>query len=152
MDAKELEKLFKKISCFDKHMGMSFTVEGPGKVTYKMEITENHLSSPKTAHGGVIAGMMDNVLGVTALSYAVTQDKLCSTVEFKINYINPAHPGDLLIGTADIDFKGKSLVVTSATIRADKRLIAKGMGTFNLYPMEKHAFFGFESQENPSSD
>jgi len=57
--------------------------------------------------------MVDAVLGVPVLSHAVTEDKLCATVEFKINYIAPAKLGDKLVGTNTIDFKGKSLVVSS---------------------------------------
>ncbi len=148
MTAKQLEEAFKKSSKFDQLLGMSFEVVQPGEVIYKMKITDNHLSSPDTCHGGAIAAMMDAVLGLPVLSQAVTEDKLCATVEFKINYIKPARLGDELIGTNTIDFKGKSLVVSSGQIKNAKTgdLLAKGLGTFNLYPAEKVAnFLGTEN-------
>ncbi|MCO4792304.1 MAG: PaaI family thioesterase [Bacteriovoracaceae bacterium] len=146
MTPKELEKLYKSISKFDQHLGMTFDLLDPGEVVYKMTVKEEHLSSPDTCHGGAIAAMMDALLGVPVLSLAVTEDKLCATVEFKINYLGPAQIGDELVGTNTIDFKGKSLVVSSGQIKNSQTglLIAKGMGTFNLYPAKKKDFFNVD--------
>lgn len=149
MTAKQLEEAFRKSSKFDQLLGMSFEVIKPGEVVYKMKVTKNHLSSPDTCHGGAIAAMMDAVLGLPVLSQAVEEGKLCATVEFKINYIAPAKIGDELIGTNTIDFKGKSLVVSSGQIKNEKTgaLLAKGLGTFNLYPAEKvTSFLGTENE------
>lgn len=83
--------------------------------------------------------MMDAVLGVTSLSWAVSKGNLCSTVEFKTNYISPGKPGDFLVGTAEIDFAGSRIIVASGQIveRNSNRLIAKGIGTFSQYPAER---------------
>jgi uncharacterized protein (TIGR00369 family) len=137
MTPKDLEALFKRISRFDQTLGLELSITEAGDTVYKMKVDERHASSPISCHGGAIAGMMDAVLGVRALAYSVTQMKFCSTVEFKINFLNPAVPGDLLIGASSIDFVGKRLVVTSATISAGEKLVAKGIGTFNLYPISK---------------
>ncbi|OUR99932.1 hypothetical protein A9Q84_02560 [Halobacteriovorax marinus] len=139
MTPQELGILFKKISKYDQTMGLEFKMIGPGEIEYTLEITDKHLSSPETCHGAVLAGMMDCVLGLTVLSHSVTLDKLCSTVEFKTNFITPAKLGDVLIGTAQLDYVGKTLVVCNGTIlsKNDGRMVAKGMGTFNLYPLSK---------------
>lgn len=146
MTPKELIELYKKINQFDKHLDFSLSISDQGLVSYEVLIEDKHLSSPDTCHGGVLAGLMDNVLGVTALAYAVTEDKLCSTVEFKINYLNPALKGDRIFGEAVIDYKGQRLVVTSGTLRTKDKLIAKGLGTFNLYPASKKDFFSLETK------
>lgn len=139
MTPQELGNLFNRISEFDKHMNLDFSVNGPGEVEFDLIIREFHLSSPKTCHGGVLAAMMDTVLGLSTLSYSVTQDKLCSTVEFKINIFEEVKLGDHLRGSAELDFKGNKLVVTSGRIfkKDSGDIVAKGLGTFNLYPMEK---------------
>ncbi len=139
MDPKNLVHLFKKINQFDRHFGLSFTVDGPGLATYELIIADQHLSSPGVAHGAVVAAMMDAQLGITALSLAVIDHQLCSTVELKTNFLQPAKLGDHLIGIGEVDFKGKSLIVVSAKIqhKTSGELIARGMGTFNLYPMTK---------------
>ena len=83
----ELKDFYKRINHFDRTMDFDLDIQEDGKVTYSTVISEKHLSSPQTCHGGALAGLMDNVLGVTALAYAVQQDMLCATVEFKINYL-----------------------------------------------------------------
>lgn len=128
---------------FDQNNGLILTAKEPGDIQYEMKITEKHLSSPNTCHGGAISGMMDSVIGTTALSMAFTEGNLVSTVEFKINYFKPVFEGETLIGTGKIEFKGKSLMVTSGKIvkKDSQDLVAMAQGTFNIYPMEKRYFF-----------
>ena len=59
---------------FGKILGMDFKIIEPGTVHYFMTIKEEHLATPKAAHGGVIAALMDGVLGVAALSNVVEQN------------------------------------------------------------------------------
>ena len=134
-------------------MAMDFDIPTPGEVIYTLKLNQHHQSSPHTVHGGSLAAMMDATLGLSALSHAVTQGKLCATVEFKMNYLEPATPDEELEGKAHIDFTGKRLVVTSAEIKSKNngKLLAKGMGTFNLYPMDKHGWFSGQNADQESS-
>lgn len=141
----ELKELYKRINHLDRTLDFELDIQEDGTVTYETIIAEKHLSSPGTCHGGALAALMDNILGVTALAHAVGQDMLCATVEFKINYLNPAKLGDKIYGEAEIDYKGQRLVVTSGILRTEDKLIAKGLGTFNLYPAAKSSFLGLEN-------
>lgn len=131
--------VYNKINQFGKDHEMELTVVEPGHIVYKMKVQEKHLATPKTIHGGMLSALMDSVLGVAALSASATNDQLVSTVEFKINYLNPAYLGDVLIGEGKIDRKGNRIIIASGQIVAQNRkeVIAKGMGTFNAYPKEK---------------
>ncbi|RMD59193.1 MAG: PaaI family thioesterase, partial [Nitrospirae bacterium] len=113
-----------------------------GHVRYDFKVLEKHQSAPGHCHGGVLAGLMDATLGGSALTYAFAQGKLCATVEFKINYFLPVHLHDELIAEGRIEHTGKRLVHTVAEIRKKDtgEVVAKGIGTFNLYPMEKKTF------------
>ncbi len=124
---------------FGKDLGLHFTIEKPGVVNHFLTITQKHLTTPHTAHGGVIAAMMDAVLGVAALSLVCEELKIVSTVEFKINYLNPCLLGDELGGESVIEQKGNRIIIVSGTIRSVNRdkTIAKAMGTFNAYPAAK---------------
>ncbi|MBW1893732.1 MAG: PaaI family thioesterase [Deltaproteobacteria bacterium] len=137
--AKDFEVFYKEMVQFDDHLGMDLTVHAPGNITYTLKIEKHHLTSPDACHGGVIAAFMDAVIGVTVLSWAVSKENLCATVEFKINYLTRVKPGDVLEGTGDIDFTGSKLVVASGKIVEKKtgRLVAKGIGTFSQYPLAK---------------
>lgn len=139
---KSFVDIFRSINKFDQENGLTFEIHSPGSITYKMTIQEKHLSSPNIAHGAVIAGFMDCVLGLSALSEAVTKQNLTSTVEFKINYIRPVKLGEELVGTGKAVHKGKSLIISSGEIRVagTDELVAMGQGTFNTYPFAKKDF------------
>lgn len=136
------EELFRSINQFDKENNLHFVIHSPGEITYTMKIESKHLSSPNTAHGAVVAGFMDCVLGLSALSLAATEEKLTSTVEFKINYIRPVHLGDELIGKGKVIHQGKSLIISTGEIRTSdsEELVAQAQGTFNTYPFSKKDF------------
>ncbi|RZK14952.1 MAG: PaaI family thioesterase [Hymenobacter sp.] len=122
---------------------MTLSVPAPGQAEYRMVIRPEHLSSPGAAHGGVLAGLMDAVLGAAALTLAFTTGELVSTVEFKINFLHPVRLGDELRATAHVDHAGKSLVVCSGTIyrhvasEPAATAVAQGLGTFNRCPALK---------------
>ncbi len=134
---------YNRINRYGQANGMTLTVPAPGQAEYRMVITEAHLSSPGTAHGGVLAGLMDAVLGAAALTQAFTAGELVSTVEFKINYLRPVHLGDELRAVAQVAHAGKSIVVVSGTIyrlgdaATEDPAVAQGLGTFNRYPAAK---------------
>ncbi|MES2133092.1 MAG: PaaI family thioesterase [Bacteroidota bacterium] len=128
---------------FGRVVGMEFKIVEPGIVHYFLTINETHLSTPRATHGGVIAAMMDGVLGVAALSKTVLENRIVSTVEFKINYLAPSLLGDELFGVGKIENAGKRLIITSGDIMCTNRnniVIAKAMGTFNAYPVEKAGY------------
>lgn len=139
MNPEDFQAFYKRMCNYDRHMGFDLKVHEPGKITYNLTIAKPHLSSLDVCHGGVIAGMMDSILGVTALSWAVPKGKLCATVEFKTHFFAPVKLGDQLQGTGEIDFAGSRLIVTTAYITdiTTGQLAAKGIGTFNLYPLSK---------------
>lgn len=135
----QLLEIYNKVNHFGRTLDMELHFIQPGEIEYFMPISEKHLSNPSAVHGGAVAAMMDAVLGVAALSLAVEEQQLVSTVEFKINYFRPVLPGDELVGHGSIDFAGSRLIGTSGTIKSKKtgQLLAKGLGTFNRYPAEK---------------
>lgn len=134
---------YNRINHYGRANGMALTVPAPGQAEYRMVIEDAHLSSPGTAHGGVLAGLMDAVLGAAALTQAFTAGELVSTVEFKINYLRPVHLGDALRAVAQVTHAGKSIMVVSGTIYrqgtadGEDPAVAQGLGTFNRYPAAK---------------
>lgn len=128
---------------FGKTLGMNFKIVEPGLVHYFIKINKEHLATPLAAHGGVISALMDGLLGVAALSVSAQENKVVSTVEFKINFLAPALLDDELIGIGKVEQQGKRLIISSGDIICPKRdnvLIAKAIGTFNAYPAEKAGF------------
>jgi uncharacterized protein (TIGR00369 family) len=134
---------YNKVNAYGESNGMVLSVSAPGQAEYSMIIRPEHLSSPGTAHGGILAGLMDAVLGAAALTQAFIAGDFVSTVEFKINYLQPVHLGDKLRAVAQVDHEGKSLLVARGTVYRQKpsepaeTAVAQGLGTFNRYPAGK---------------
>ncbi len=141
IDMTQFMTLFKGMNKYDIENEMTFEIHSPGSITYRMSVQEKHLSSPNTAHGASVAGFMDCVLGLSALSEAITRGDLTSTVEFKLNFIRPVKLGEEMIGTGKVIHRGKSLLISSGEIRlTGGELVALGQGTFNTYPSSKKDF------------
>ncbi len=140
---------YNEINHYGRVNGLVLHVPEPGRAEYRMTIREEHLSSPGVAHGGVLAGLMDAVLGAAALTLAFTTGELVSTVEFKMNYLRAVRLGDELRAEARVEQAGSSLLVVSGTIfrepaagtasQTDTKAeaVALGLGTFNRYPASK---------------
>lgn len=124
---------------YGKANGMELLTYEDGHIEYKMVITDQHLATPTTAHGGIIAGYMDGIIGVAALTEASKNLNLVSTVEFKINYLKPARVGDVLLGTGRVISAGKRIIIAKGEIKDEKTgdLVAIATGTFNAYPYQK---------------
>lgn len=136
---------YNQMNHYGRANGMVLTVPAPGKAEYRMTVRDEHLSSPNTCHGGVLAGLMDAALGAAALTLAFTKMELVSTVEFKMNYLHSVHLHDELVARGTVDHAGNSLVVSSCIIYrvkegAEDVAVARGLGTFNRYPASKRDF------------
>ena len=144
-DWARLVAAYNHINHYGQANGMTLSVPAPGQAEYRMVIRDEHLSSPGTAHGGVIAGLMDSALGAAALTLAFSTGEFVSTVEFKLNYLHPVRLHDQLLARARVEHTGNKLIVCSCVVfRVDaegqETAVAQGLGTFNRYPADKQEF------------
>ena len=130
---------YQKNNAFGKVNELQLEIISPGTINYRMKVQEKHLATPLTIHGGMLSALMDAVLGVAALSLVCESGRVVSTVEFKINFMDPVHLGDELVAVGQVDQQGKRILVCSGVIKEAKsgKTVAKGLGTFNAYPFEK---------------
>ncbi|HEY1039005.1 MAG TPA: PaaI family thioesterase [Bacteroidia bacterium] len=139
----DLIEKYSRYNHFGRLLGMELTEIAQGKISYRLTVTEQHLATPNAAHGGLIAALMDGMLGVASLSLVANENKVVSTVEYKTSFYSPALLGDVLEGKAWVDKPGKRILFTMGEIIAINRnniVIAKGNGTFNAYPAEKAGY------------
>lgn len=128
---------------FGKLIGMDFKIINDGNVDYYLTISKTHLATPNSAHGGVIASLVDAALGVAGLSMVYKENKVVSTVEYKTNFMNPALLNDELKAVAKVEQRGKRILIISCDVFATNRnntLIAKALGTFNAYDAAKAGY------------
>lgn len=132
-------KSYQKTNGFGDDNGQELKIIEPGHIEYRMTVTERHLGTKSAAHGGSMAGLMDALVSVAALTWSACDLKAVGTVEMKMNFMNPALLGYELVGIGKVDHAGRRLIVASGEIwcPAKNLLIAKGSGTMNAYPIEK---------------
>jgi uncharacterized protein (TIGR00369 family) len=134
----EIIRLYEEANSFGDLLGMELTLVEPGEIEYTMTIAQQHLATPKAAHGGAIAALIDGALGVAALSKVSIDKKVVSTIEFKVNYLSPAILGDQLLATGRVQSAGnRILYVECDVVNQRGEIIAKANGTFNAYPAAK---------------
>lgn len=136
---KNLIEIYTQTNQYGKMLGMELTKFEEDGIEYKLTVKSEHLATPTTAHGGLVAGYMDGILGLAALYVSSENANLVSTVEFKINYISPVRIGDVLIGRGKAISRGKRIIVTEGKVIQEStgKLVAIATGTFNAYPYQK---------------
>jgi len=118
-------------------LGITFTILDKGVVEYYLVLEEKHLATPNAAHGGCIAALLDATLGVGALTLFCEEEKVVSTLEMKVAFLNAAKIGDKLIAKSQVLKKGTKLVFMEAeVINAEGINIAKASATLNAFPKE----------------
>ncbi len=88
--------------------------------------------------GGVLAAMMDDVMGPVVVA-AAKGAKFPTTTDLHTTYYAAAQAGGRLVATARVERMGATIAYTSAEIRDDAgALIAKAIQTARLIPMPAH--------------
>ena len=146
-----MSKLIPKDPNYEKRIRESFSKQGllqnfdaeivqiaPGEVELAMHFDKRLTQQDGFLHAGAITTLVDSACGYAAYTLMPADSRVLS-VEFKINYLTRVKPGDLLVGTGEIDFTGAKLIVASGNIveKNSGRLVAKGIGTFSQYPLSK---------------
>jgi uncharacterized protein (TIGR00369 family) len=124
-----------EFNAYGRLVGMSFNITQPGIVDYSFTVQQEHLATPKAAHGGLIAGFLDAVVGVGALSAVCEDGMIVSTVEMKVSYFEPILLGDQILGTSKLMKRGKRILFMEGEVRNQHGvLVAKASATLNAYP------------------
>jgi len=143
MNKKTIIEQYISANHFGKLINMDFKIIKDGEVHYYLTIEQMHLATPHAAHGGVVAALVDGGLGVGALSAVHKDNKIVSTIEFKINYLAPALLNDQLVARAKVVQQGKRILIVNCDViclNRDNKLIAMAMGTFNAYDAVKAGY------------
>jgi len=119
-------------NAFGRLIGMEFKILKPGEIEYHLRVKADHLATPQSAHGGLISALVDGALGTAGLSAVYTENKVVSTIEYKINFLSPVYLGDVIIASARVESLGKRILVISCDVRCTNRentMVAKALGT-----------------------
>jgi len=95
------------ISAFGNWLNGKLTYYEKGKVVKEYKIRHEMTNALGTLHGGVIASILDEIIGMTVISLEFTHLK--TTVNLNVDYFYPAMEGQTLIATAQMIKEGKKI-------------------------------------------
>ena len=97
---------------------------------YGLLAQEKHENRLGTIHGGVLAGLLDQVIAITAWDAADRQPTV--TVQMDIRFLGAAKAGAFLEARAAIKHSTRSLVFVDADITCEDKKIATGTAVMKI--------------------
>jgi uncharacterized protein (TIGR00369 family) len=95
-----------------------------------LEVKSAHLRTLGIAHGGVIASLLDSVMGMTA-NRSSPADHYVVTAQLNVHFIRPAFEGETLVASSVIRHSGRKTAVAQGEIRtSEEALVATASATF----------------------
>jgi uncharacterized protein (TIGR00369 family) len=114
------------------YLGLRIVEAGPGTATAEVEVRPELLQAFGAVHGGVVAVMVDQVLGA-AIFPSVPRGTWPATLEFKLNYLAAVREGTIRATGEVIALRARTAVV-QVEVTNDGRLVAVAQGTISLHP------------------
>lgn len=98
-------------------------------------VREDHCNSRRMPHGGFLAAMADNAMGLSLgvnLARAGMATEGLVTVSLTLDYLGSARLGQWLEFDTDFVKLGRSICFAEATVRADGAPVARARATFKI--------------------
>lgn len=123
------ELAFTERNNFRSTIGIEVVSVEAGSAVLALPVKEHLLQTSKFVHGGVLAVMIDAVIG-TAVRSVLPRSVPAVTAEMNINFIRPVKDGTIY-AKGRVVHPGSSLFVGSADVEdAQGKLLATGRATF----------------------
>ncbi len=104
----------------------------PGSITYQYTVRPEMLNAKQTLHGGVSAGIVDDMCG--AVTFTTGEGiNFYTTLNNTIDYFAPAFLGDILVAEATIVKNGRQFAHVLCEIWNQDRTKLIVKGTSNLF-------------------
>ena len=94
-------------------LGVKFTEFSPGRLQAVAEVRPDFLTPIGNIHGGIMAGLVDHLLGCV-LYPLMPRGAWAATTEFKLNYLAPVKDGTLTAESTVV-----SMTRTTAVVRVE---------------------------------
>jgi uncharacterized protein (TIGR00369 family) len=108
-------------------LGVRFTEGGPGRLVAEMEVRPELVTMIGNLHGGVVAVLIDHVLG-SVMYPVMPRGWWAATTEYKINNLAPVRGGTLR-AEANVVAMTRSTSVVRIDVTNDGRLVSIAQGT-----------------------
>ncbi len=110
-----------------KYLGIRTVEVGPARMVAELEVRPELLNPFGSAHGGVVAGLVDHVLG-SVLYPVIERGRWAATTEFKLNLVSAVRSGTLRAEAVIVAMSRRTAVV-QVEVTNDGSLACLAQGT-----------------------
>ena len=111
--------------------GLEFRKIHSTEYQFKAMVQDIHLNPGGITHGGFIMSLMDSGMG-TAAHRTLGPEARAATISLDVKFISASTTGDLLIGTAEVLRKTRSLVFMRGELYGGEKRIATAEGIWKV--------------------
>ena len=115
---------------FAERLGVTVEDTGDGEATLGFEVRDEHLNPAGTLHGGVVATLVDTVMG-QAVRTTTGDGEVPATSQLTVTYLRPGRPGRLEV-RGRVRTRGQHLTICEADVEQEGKGIAHAVATFAL--------------------
>lgn len=119
---------------FNRLLGLRGESLGRGRAVMTLPVREDFIGDVRrpALHGGVLSTLIDTAGGLAAWS-ALGDDESVSTVDLRVDYLEPAGLGAPLRAEAELVRKGNRVCHVRVSVLQDGRLVAEGRAVYNIH-------------------
>jgi uncharacterized protein (TIGR00369 family) len=119
---------------FNRYLGLRGESIGPGRAVLVLPVRPEFVGDPRrpALHGGVLSTLIDTAGGLAAWS-ALGAGESVSTVDLRVDYLEPAGLGHPLRAEAELVRKGNRVCHVKVAVTQGGALVAEGRAVFNIH-------------------
>lgn len=119
---------------FNRLLGLRGESIGRGQAVMTLPVREDFIGDVRrpALHGGVVSTLIDTTGGLAAWS-ALNDDESVSTVDLRVDYLEPAGLGAPLRAEAELVRKGNRVCHVRIAVLQDGVLVAEGRAVYNIH-------------------
>jgi uncharacterized protein (TIGR00369 family) len=123
---------------FNRLLGIRGESVASGRAVLVLPVRDEFVGDPRrpALHGGVLSALIDTAGGVAAWS-ALEGAESVSTVDLRVDFLEPARLAGPLRAEAWLTRKGNRVCHVRVALHQDGTLVAEGVGVYNIHRRKK---------------
>jgi len=130
----DLLRLMEEHAPFSRLLGVKGEHLEPGRALVSLPVREDFVGDPRrpALHGGVLSALIDTAGGAAAWSVLGPGESV-STVDLRVDFLEPAGLGGPLVAEAILRRKGNRVCHVRVSVTQDGVLVAEGAAVYNIH-------------------
>lgn len=123
---------------FNRLLGIRGESVEPGRAVLSLPVRPEFVGDTRrpALHGGVLSSLIDAAGGLAAWS-ALGTGEVVSTVDLRVDYLEPAGLGEGLRAEAELVRKGNRVCHVRVSVTQRGTVVAEGRGVYNIHRRRK---------------